>query len=189
MKKTISLCWVALAALSGCQTWKAAPRKPDVRVCGDTAASVPHLTWTPVTDMPRRGTGVLPEVYQAYVVPLAEAEAFFKGIQRKEALDVSVPLPSGCLLFHAMASETASAVLQEKYPDLVSAKGTATGADLRLDWNGKTFEGQVLTRGQTYRIQPHSNGGKTWYLVYDVRSAGKPKRSFEENRPEPGGNR
>ncbi len=157
-----------LLSAASCQTWKAAPRKPDARVCGDTSASVPHLTWTPATDMPKMKEP-LPSVYRVYVVPYDEANTFFTAVGKQTALEVRVPLAGACAVFQVTGSGPTSETAKEKNPDRITARGTAPGGDLRLDWDGKVFSGQATSGGATFLIRPRTAGDKTWYLIYEAR--------------------
>jgi hypothetical protein len=182
MKLSLPLYFIILLVVSACHSPRTVARrqKADIRVCGDTSVNTPHLTWTPATDLPSSVAMNLPASFMLFVVSKVEAETFFKTVKHGDSLIAHVPLPAGCPAFRITSSGTLSEALAEKYPDLVSVKGIAPGSDLRMDWDGKTFSGQVLTNSATYFIEPRNSGDKTWYLIYNKQSAAGRKAPFEQ---------
>ena len=151
--------------------------------CGSEAG----LSWKRTT-LPGEGSNEkqrLPKAFNSFLV--VNAALFFERA-KGEQQEVLIPLPAGCIPFKATSSGTMSGDLQKKYPQLVSLKGSnGAGDDLRLDWDGTTFTGQVLTAagGKTYFIKPAPGGAANTYLVYDKADSRDEKQPFENPRITP----
>ncbi len=124
-----------------------------------------------------------PKNYKSYEV--MGAGDFFQRAKAGEQ-EVMIPLPAGCIPFKTSLSETMSPGLREKYPQLVSLKGSnSAGDDLRLDWNGTDFSGQVLAGGKTYLITHFPQMPATVYGVYEKGDAATQKQPFERSYTNP----
>ncbi len=62
--------------------------------------------------------------------------------------------------------------LAAKYPELASLKGQGAedkSASVRLDYDGKELNAEILWKGTYYIIAPGKKRTKTYYLVYRKR--------------------
>jgi hypothetical protein len=185
MYKNLAGVLAAGLLLTGCSNSRPVTSKTeeDTTITSDcgTAGS---LSWKKNTRTKTATDAASPASYSEYTV--AGATGFFERA-KEGPQDIMVPLPDGCRAFKTSLSETMSPELRKKYPQLVSLKGSNdAGDDLRLDWDGSTFRGQVLTAagGKTYLITPLT-GTATNYMVYDRADSRDPKQPFEKIRSAP----
>ncbi len=175
-----------LGSCTGTKTATSSPKgaaKVSVTSCGQTGS----LVWERYAGTKLPASAMLPESYTVYTV--SGAAGFFKQT-KTDAQEVMIPMPAGCITFKVVPSGTMSEGLQEKYPQLVSLRGSnGAGDDLRLDWDGTAFRGQVIAAGggKTFFVAPYPKAKGATYLVYDKSDSREEKQPFEINRSAPAG--
>lgn len=155
------------------------------------AAGNPVVDWKKETAnvLKDANTTVFPATYSVYSVDSVSMKAFFtaaKLTKEDSKVEIVVPLPSpiGCRVFSVFESGTMSDELKKKFPDIVTLKGMDKESpltDIRLEYNGRMMQGQVIRDGETYFIKPVTSGNKFYYLIYSKSDALQPKQDFEKD--------
>jgi hypothetical protein len=130
----------------------------------------------------RKGNARLPRKYTVYTVDAGSLHTFLTAIKSKGAEPSPIVLPlgteAGCETFNVGTSGTMSPGLAAKYPELASLKGqgvTAKSASVRLDYDGKEMNAEIVWNGIYYIISPWKKGSKNYYLVYKKEDSGMPR--------------
>lgn len=137
--------------------------------------------WKEVKTVKPVSAASLPKQYKAYEVSADSLNAFFRAARHKSCAMV-IPMTDGCEPFVMRVSEAMSPELRNKYPDLVSLQGNGVNnkaADLRLDWDGRQLQGQLIFNGSTYLIAPIAGQDGIVYLIYDRNDTNEIKQPFE----------
>ena len=199
--KGTSLVILALISLSCNSTRKTAsisgtransPARKSI-ACGEQAkeSSQPHLDWIIEENSVLDNVTTLsrPSSYKVYSLDSVQLRSFFhaaKGTPGKPgSVKTILPLPAPfeCRTYAFSESNAMSQQLKEKYPDIVSLKGSdETGkADARLDYDGMKLRGQIMWNKEIYLISAIPNNGRYYYMVYLRSDSGEQKEPFEEN--------
>lgn len=157
--------------------------------CGkvDMEADVPHIDWFEANRaaLEKDKELNLPVAYHVYTVEETQLNRFFEtAVEQSSDKEVKTVVPlggAGCQVFTVKRSGTMSPELSKKYPELVSLSGTGTNGtgDLRLDFDGKKMNGQVIWRNETYLISPVEHSNKTYYIIYKKSDSAVEKQPFE----------
>jgi len=125
----------------------------------------------------------LPLKYSVYTINNEQMQAFFKSLKSAGQGLMNLPVPGhGCQPFQVKNSGTMSAELAEKFPEMISLKGTAqqnTGGYARVDYDGKKLKVEITWDNETYYIQPWEEEGQLWYVLSDKKDTGYEKHPFE----------
>jgi hypothetical protein len=158
-------------------------------------SSQPHLDWIIEENSVLDNLTTLsrPSSYRVYSLDSLQLRAFFysaKGTEGKPGNAKTVlplPTPFECRTYALTESNAMSPKLREKYPDIVSLKGTDESgkADARLDYDGSKVRGQIMWNKEVYLISAVKNNGKTYYMVYLRSDSGDKKEPFEEQGLKP----
>ncbi len=146
------------------------------------------MHWNKVTNVPalklpsKAGKTKLPKRYTVYTTDAGKLYTILNTVKNKgmEQTPVVLPLSGeiGCAMFNVAASGTLSPGLAAKYPQLASLKGQGIedkSASVRLDYDGKEMNAEILWQGSYYIIAPWKKGTKTYYLVYRKEDSGMPR--------------
>lgn len=143
------------------------------------------LQWQPVAKrtvsrLPsRNGAKKLPLKFTAYSTDAVQLDRLLTVAKGCDSTYLLLPMPGpGCLDFYVRPSGTLSPGLAAKYPELVSLKGQGIGhksAAVRVDYNGKEMNAEILWQGTYYIIAPWKKGKKIYYIVYRKQDAGIPR--------------
>jgi hypothetical protein len=130
----------------------------------------------------QKGTTKLPKRYTVYTVDAGRLHTILTAIKSKgtEQSPMVLPMPAeiGCATFNVSSSGTMSPGLAAKYPELASLKGQgaeAKSASVRLDYDGKELNAEILWGGTYYIVTPWKKKNKTYYLVYKKEDSGTPR--------------
>jgi uncharacterized protein YcfL len=155
------------------------------------AAGNPVVDWKKETSnvLKDANTTIFPATYSVYSLDSASMKTFFMAAKQSKEdsrAEIVVPLPSpiGCRVFSVFESGTMSDELKQRFPDIVTLKGADKESpltDIRLEYNGRMMQGQVVRDGETYFIKPVTSGNKFYYLVYSKTDAQQPKQDFEKD--------
>lgn len=165
------------------QTRDEAPAAP----CSMTLDGI-TLNWYKVTNtaalkLPAKAGKIkLPKRYTVYTADAGKLHTILNTVKNKgkEQTPVVLPLSGeiGCATFGVTVSGTMSPGLAAKYPQLASLKGQGVedkSASVRLDYDGKEMNAEILWQGSYYLIAPWKKGTKTYYLVYKKEDSGMPR--------------
>lgn len=185
---SLSGLWLYLAALTPVCAQKAAPVRTAVS-CNIVQNGLP-LKWVRITAVAalklpaRQQTARLPRKYQVYTTDATKLRAFMQAAgKRPSAIVVPLPEDPGCGQFSVMPSGTMSPELASKFPEIVSLKGTSKeerSASLRLDYDGKELNAEIIWNGTSYIIAPWKKGKQIYYLVYRKEDSGTEKKPLTE---------
>ncbi len=183
-KKAILSCTIGLfaALFGGCTAAKKTISAKSDKGCNIAQADNTIMRLTTASLSTVSGSA-LPRTYTVFTA--TGEQSFFEAARNGGT--AAFTLPSGCKNFRVSLSETMSAELAKRYPNLISLKGNnMEGDDLRLDWDGLQMRGQILTEGKSYLIEPHkTTAGGDAYILFDKADAATPRRPFEEGtRPQ-----
>lgn len=129
----------------------------------------------------KKGKVKLPKRYTVFTTDAGSLHAILTAAKNtKEQTHIVLPLSdiTGCAGFKVETSGTMSPELAAKYPQLASLKGQGTedkSASVRLDYDGKEMNAEILWKGTYYIIAPWKKGIRTYYLVYRKEDSGMPR--------------
>lgn len=153
--------------------------------------SVPYVREEPVlswqkADVPRDVADTLPARFRSYTIDAAGLDSFFSYSRRpglRSSFSVPLPEPLGCQYFEVSDAGIMAVGLVDKYPHIVSLKGTAVndrGADVRVDYDGNQMRAQIIWGKAVYLVAPLQTKTGTVYIVYHKPDSREVKEPFEQ---------
>jgi hypothetical protein len=135
--------------------------------------NAPHIGWYKKTDDVFKGMPnavMLPAMHDVYAVDSQELHAFFYAAKAGN-VETAIPLVNGigCKVFTLKESGAMNEELRKKYPDMISLQGGESGTnngDVRLDYNGRAIQAQIILDGTTYILKPIYVRNTYYYVMY-----------------------
>lgn len=167
--------------LSACSASKSEHASPDVSDPAPVAKPVEPKTtpseeseaehkegaiWTAykIKDLPDLEKRIEPSEYALWMCRYEQLLAQAQG----DVIEMTLPLPSGLVLFQLENSGTMSPELAAKFPDIKSYKGASSDGKVhaRIDTNEKGLFAEFRTETAKYLLSPLLKGSKVYYALY-----------------------
>jgi hypothetical protein len=184
--------YVALSAnllgMAACKTSKGGeshtPLARKYNPCGDP------IVWQKA-DAPATGTSgfPLPAVFETYTTDANQLKNLLMAAPTaspQAIINIPLPAPLFCQSFELKNAGTMSPELAEKYPEIVSLKGSGinnVAAAIRLDFDGQKMRGQITWDEKTFLIYPLQTQEGMRYIIYEQAATGEQKQPFERRQP------
>ena len=134
----------------------------------------PHISWYKQTDDVFKGaenTIVLPAMHDVYGLDTQQLRTFFYAAKKEGEVETAIPLANGvgCRVFTLKTSGAMNEELRKKYPDMISLQGGESGTnngDVRMDYNGRAIQAQIVIDGATYILKPVYVRNVYYYVMY-----------------------
>lgn len=164
-------------------------RQKNVVVCNSRMGNI-ALQWMKIQPgstlkLPaKKGTAKLPLKYTVYTVNNLALKKYMMSLKVKPG-NIVLPVNGGlsCIEAYVSNSGTMSAELAAKFPQLVSLKGNGIqdkSATVRLDYDGKELNAEIISGGISYIIEPWKKGSAVYYLLYRKEDSGVERKPLTE---------
>lgn len=149
-----------------------------------------ELEWVKVQDarslkLPAKaGAAKLPLNYTVYTTNAYVLKKYISALKNKPG-SIVLPGPGAmsCIPFHVSNSGTMSPELAARFPGIVSLKGYDAGHNsttLRLDYDGKRLQAEMIIDGIAYILAPWEKKTATYYLLYKKEDSGTERKPWSE---------